>query len=344
MPHLWRISGRKRIRSVVRFLALALAAIALLLAATGAAYESLAEYYGRQTFPQQGRRVEVGTFSLNLDCSGDGSPTVILDGGVGEPAREWALVQPGIAAFTRVCSYDRAGYGWSDPGPRPRTSARIAGELHTLLGRAGIAPPYVLVGHSLGGLNVRFYASQYPDEVAGMVLVDASHPDQEARGLRPHVSPLAVLDPLLLRLGILRAFFLLDGRPRLPPRLHDELEYLMLQRKAIEANFDETRNFSQSADEVRGRGDLGSKPLVVVTAAYFSPRRPAIHDLWIRELQPDLLRLSRHSRQIMAASGHSIPLQQPDLVVQAVREVLASLAGGSPARSTGPLSGGRNGP
>jgi pimeloyl-ACP methyl ester carboxylesterase len=297
---------------------------ALVLAATGAAFEALAEYHDRQAFPQRGRLWNVGGYRLNLDCSSpaaQGGPTVILESGAGEPGREWALVQPQIAEFTQVCSYDRAGYGWSDPGPQPRTSGRMAQELHSLLAAAGVSPPYILVGHSLGGLNVRLYAARYPEETAAVVLVDASHPDQESRGFKPVISPLAWVEPILLRLGISRALFMLDGAAKLPGPLHDELKCLMLQDKAIVANLDEVRSFSESAAEVRAAGNLGNKPLVVLTAEYSALRRPELRRVWLNELQPDLVRLSSNARQELIPSGHYIPLQQPQAVVEAVRQL-----------------------
>src|SRR5947207_6821784 len=127
-------------------------------------------------FPAPGRLVDVGGWRLHLNCTGDArpaQPTVILETGVGDFSVEWSLVQPGVARFARVCSYDRAGDGWSDIGPHPRTFRQIVYELHTLLDKAGVKPPFVLVGHSYGGWLVRLYASTYPAEVAGMVLVEA---------------------------------------------------------------------------------------------------------------------------------------------------------------------------
>src|SRR3989442_1694958 len=123
-----------------------------------------------------GRLVDVGGWRLHLNCSGRANPsqpTVILEAGIGDFSAEWMLVQPGVAAFTRVCSYDRAGDGWSDVGPHPRTMRQIVFELQTLLERAGERPPYVLVGHSYGGWLVRLYQVTYPSQVAGIVLVEA---------------------------------------------------------------------------------------------------------------------------------------------------------------------------
>lgn len=126
-------------------------------AIVGATHELISERNDARRFSQEGRSVEVGGFRLNMHCTGAGTPAVILDSGLGIPAMGWDLVQPGVEKFTRVCSYDRAGYGWSEPGPAPRTSQQIAKELHLLLQNAGLQPPYILVGHSFGGFNVRLF-------------------------------------------------------------------------------------------------------------------------------------------------------------------------------------------
>jgi pimeloyl-ACP methyl ester carboxylesterase len=135
-------------------------------------------------YAQPGKLVSVNGFRLNLYCMGSGSPTVVFDSGWGDWAPAWSKVQPQIAKWTRACSYDRAGTGFSDPGPMPRTSVRIAKELHTALHRAGIAGPYILVGSAFGGDNVRTFADLYMDEVAGLVLVDADPDDLEPEAMR----------------------------------------------------------------------------------------------------------------------------------------------------------------
>src|ERR1043165_7358174 len=135
-------------------------------------------------YGQPGQLVDVGGFRLNLYCMGSGSPAVIFDSGWGDWAPAWSKVQPEIAKWTRACSYDRAGTGFSDPGPMPRTSVRIAKELRTALHRAGIAGPYILVGSAFGGDNVRTFADLYMDEVAGLVLDDADPVDLEPAAMR----------------------------------------------------------------------------------------------------------------------------------------------------------------
>jgi pimeloyl-ACP methyl ester carboxylesterase len=316
--------------------------IALLgvLALCGAFYQLAAEHRDRQLFPQSGRSVDVGGFSLNINCTGQGSPTFILDSGLGVPSIGWNLVQPDVAKFARICSYDRAGYGWSAPGPLPRTSVEIAKELHALLERSGVPPPYILVGHSFGGFNVRVFNGLYPGEVLGMVLVDSSHEDQEARMPASFRAAVAKSDrqiqrmrpvmPLLIHLGITRTALNADpSLQSLPPNFREEIVYLQLQQKLVDAMVSELTSFEESARETRDSGNLGDKPLVVLTAGRFEevPGVPpqdlaAFHETWIKELQPSLARLSTRGRQVMVPqSDHMIPFEQPQAVVSAIREV-----------------------
>src|SRR5688500_18438562 len=163
--------GRRVLRGFGRGITVILALI-VGLAAAGASYEAIAAGGDAKAYPPPGRLVDVGGYRLHIQCVGAGSPTVVLDAGLGGSSLDWNLVQPELGRSTRVCAYDRAGMGWSDPSPQPRTPRQIADELHTLLTNAGIAEPYVLVGHSLAGKNVRLFRIAHPDQVAGMVLVD----------------------------------------------------------------------------------------------------------------------------------------------------------------------------
>ena len=165
----------------IRYLLMGFLSLLIALAFAGALYEGIESHRDRRLYHPPGRLVDIGGYRLHLYCVGQGSPTVILEAGGGNPWLSWYKVQPKVAAFTRVCAYDRAGLGWSDPSPRPRTAKVIAEELHTLLQNGGVTGPFVLVGHSLGGMDARMFANQYPSEVVGMVLVDSSHPDQENR-------------------------------------------------------------------------------------------------------------------------------------------------------------------
>ena len=300
-----------------------------------------------RAFPMPGKLVPLGpefpTTSLHIDCSGSGSPTVIFESGLGVPAVGWYQVQPGVAAFTRVCSYDRAGYGWSTPGTMPRTTDQIVKELHALLAAAGEKPPYVLVAHSFGGFNVRVYTSRYPDEVAGLVLVDTSHEDQN-QNMPPSLK--AFMDqetsklktemrfaPLLIDSGLARLTTPLDGPPTLPVEIRKELRYLQLQPDFVAASASEMMNFNQSADEVRQAGNLGDRPLLVLTAGKMNlddlPKTISreeldkFHDTWIHDLQVRETHLSTNGTQIVVAdSDHMIPIETPQVVVQATKTVV----------------------
>ena len=184
-----RTRPRRRLRSWIRRGVLGLVIGLVVLAVIGAIYQAFGTEIYRRIYLPPGELVDVGGHSLHINCVGEGSPTVILESGSGATSVDWANIQPEVANTTRVCAYDRAGSGWSETGPEPGDPQQIAGELHTLLGNAGIDGPYVLVGHSFGGLYVRMYAELYPNEVEGMVLVDSSHPEQSARSAGAQTTP-----------------------------------------------------------------------------------------------------------------------------------------------------------
>ena len=299
----------------------------LLLAAAGLLYENISEARDRRFNPMPGKRFDVGSYKMQIACTGAGSPAVILDSGMGDSYVSWSKVQPEIAKFTRVCSYDRAGLGYSDSGPRPRTSRAIAEELHSLLAAAGIAPPYVLVGHSMGGYDVRLYTSLYRNEVAGMVLVDSSHPDQERR------FPAELRDMERSWLG--EAEFLTYAMPFGIPRLLGFCDEDPV-RRAADCNFHsayeglaELKAINQSAAEAATTGSLGDLPLAVLS---HDPDKPSAelpadlakptNDAW-EKMQDELAHLStRGTRTIAKNSGHYIQDDRPDLVVEAVHAVV----------------------
>jgi pimeloyl-ACP methyl ester carboxylesterase len=175
---------------------------------SGATYQWLATRKDRVATPPPGQLVDVGGHRLHLWCTGDGSPAVILDAGLGGTSAGWGFVQPDVARFTRVCSYDRAGMGYSDSGPSPRTARRIANELADLLTHSGIVGPVVLAGESIAGFNVRVFASDYPEHAAGLVLVDASHEDDAHE-----VPGMARFVPLLSTIGVFRLLGVSFGQP-----------------------------------------------------------------------------------------------------------------------------------
>ncbi|HWZ18995.1 MAG TPA: alpha/beta hydrolase, partial [Ktedonobacteraceae bacterium] len=267
--------------------------------ATGFAYQSIASAQDARNYPPPGKLIDVGGYRLHLYCTGavyPGSPTVILEAGLGGTSLEWSKVQPGVASFTHVCSYDRAGHGWSDMGPLPRTDKRIVTELHTLLARAGVPGPYVLVGHSSGGLIMRLYASTYLEQVAGLVLVDSAHEDQNRYPeLRPTDANLLSLCQVLAPFGIPRLLGSLDGNvAEEPPTVQPAAKALLYQTRYCQIASEEEAAWDESVEEVRAaRHSFGALPLVVLTRGVLdrsTPEKP-IPPSWLA-LQKDLVSLS----------------------------------------------------
>jgi pimeloyl-ACP methyl ester carboxylesterase len=313
-----------------RHIATGLAALILLLAAAGILYQSLASAFDRRTHPMPGQLVDVGGYKMHIECTGQGTPAVILESGLGDSFFSWQKVQPKIAQFTRVCSYDRAGLGYSDSSPRPRTSKIFAEELHTLLHNAGIPAPYVLVGHSMGGFNARLYASFYRSEVAGMVLVDSSHPEQQKR-LPPALND---MDATWLREQEFMEFTMPFGIPRLMGFCGPDGEV-----RAAECNFHnaregvaESKAISESAAQAAKAGTLGDLPLIVLSEDPNNSQpdlpddlvKPA-SDAW-QQMQDELTHLSTRGTHVIAKnSGHFIQFDRPDAVIEAVRKVVSQV-------------------
>ena len=214
----------RRLRLVIKRGLQGLTVLAVLALVVGITFQSLASRRYLQGNSPPGILTNVGEHKLHLFCVGDGRPTVVFDTGLGLSLQTWRRVQPQIGELTRACSYDRAGYGWSDAGPEPRTSARIVSELSMLLENADVSSPYILVGHSFGGLNVRLFASTFPECVAGLVLVDGSHEGQleVLPELPAAIRFLTRLAPVLTRIGVPRLMVLLQ-RNQIPsgPRQTD---------------------------------------------------------------------------------------------------------------------------
>lgn len=262
-----------------------------------------------------GRFATLDTHRLYYHCVGTGSPRVVIDAGIGGGALEWSAVQAGLAAHTRVCTYDRAGYGWSDPGPSPRTTAREVAELRELLYQAGEAPPYLLVGHSFGGFNMRYFAARHPDDVAGLVLVDSSHPAE---------LPRTTADGGRRMNGIAEASVRAHAASELP--YVQASAFLNSRRKAVFAQMDELQHFADSAAEVAATGTLGELPLVVIARDPSAAGAAARETHW-RALQTELAALSSHGRLRLATdSGHEVHLARPDVVIDTVRSMLRELA------------------
>jgi pimeloyl-ACP methyl ester carboxylesterase len=299
-------------------------------------------------YPPRGQLVDVGTHRLHIHCAGDGAPTVVFDAALGASSLSWSLVQPAIARVTRACTYDRAGFGWSDAGPLPRTAGRIADELYELLRRGAVPGPYVLVGHSFGGLVTRLFARRHPDDVAGLVLIEPAIPETWARPAEEQRTMIARgvrlcgygttaarfgfarVVSALVRIGALgpaRAAVKIISRGglsrqdegilapiwKLPPDARRILGQMWTQPKFFEALGSQIETICDSAQEVLSemRADYGDLRLVVISSATADQGR----------LQADaaLVRLSSRGRHVLAEhSGHWVPLDAPQVVIDAI--------------------------
>jgi pimeloyl-ACP methyl ester carboxylesterase len=300
-----------------------------------------------------GRLVDLGGHRLHVYCSGKGSPAAVVEAGLGDFSFDWVLVQARVSQFTRICTYDRAGYGFSDPGPKPRTLAQINLELHDALRSLGERGPFVLVGHSFGGPVVRNYDAAYPQEVAGMLLVDTVAEDQripmgdKARRVRDLATGKAIPLPHEAMLDSDRPH--LDGREtgegplkldppfdRLPPREQHWQSWASAQ-PALEDAENSEREWSPEymlmMYNTPQTGILGSLPLIVLTRAkggYGSNLDVPSGELEQERLetQARLAKLSNRGKQIIVPGGHNMEIEAPDLVTSAIRQIVAEVRNG----------------
>jgi pimeloyl-ACP methyl ester carboxylesterase len=302
-----------------------LSAIIPCLTGLGSLYHALASLRDRHEFPPPGRLVEVDGCRLHLQIVGCGLPSVVLESGLGGMSTAWGWIQPEAAKFSSVVSYDRAGLGWSGPDAAPKSAGLAARRLRTLLQNAGILPPYVLVGHSMGGLLVRVFAGLFPDEVAGVVLLDAVHPDQHLRSsaialhMRTGFAFLRVV-PWLARLGYVRLSGLFNSWGEgLPARQAAESAAFLASYRHLRTTLDESRAWDALCAEVRRAGGMGDTPLAVVTAGKdVLPGQP--------ELQGELAALSSDSFHLVVPGADHVTLvtrrEYALKAVQAIRRVV----------------------
>ncbi|PSN20625.1 alpha/beta hydrolase [filamentous cyanobacterium CCP5] len=317
-----------------------LTAATMALAAAGAAYQQVQTAQDRKQFPAPGELVSIGDHRLHIHAMGShhSGPTIVLESGLGLPSAAWAWVQPEVAEFARVVSYDRAGLGWSDNDHAPVDAPETAEQLYALLKAAEVPGPYILVGHSIGGLFVRQFADLYPDEVAGLVMVDVSHPDQMARLPKPAVDmqlnafKLYQASPWLARFGILRATNL-HGRllqsHLLPPTAQAAIEAFYSTVGHTQAMSQETQQWEVITGQVRGTGDLGRRPLVVLSG---DPAVEPDQAHWLAEwqaLHAELAELSTQGEhRLIEGADHNSLLLNSDhapAVVNAIRDVVAQV-------------------
>lgn len=309
----------------------------IVLIAAGIVFERFSEWRDRKELPEIGQAFDIGGRSMNIYCVGGGSPTVIFEGNAGVPGYRWLPLQRRIGVFTRACWYDHAGLGWSDSGPFPNHSDSIAHDLHDLLKAAEIQPPYIMVGHAMGGFHVRVFRSFYPDEVAGLVLVDPMNEDMTIQIhnhnelLRPTV--ITILR-LITALGLPR---LMQPKPGPPPQgwtAHEwtVLNGLMRERKARIAAAQELPVWV-NGELARAGNCLGDLPVTVLTAGIQDqeedPKLDHNHALKV-QLHDRLAHLSSRGIHTIVNSGHNIPDQLPEAIVQAVNSMILETRDSSP--------------
>jgi pimeloyl-ACP methyl ester carboxylesterase len=307
----------------------------------GVIYQFVATRLTYRNYPAPGEMVSVSGHEMHLYCTGKagGGPTVVMDSGLGGGVLDWQTVQPKVAKFARVCSYDRSGIGWSESGPSPRTSRRIVEELHALLSDAGEEGPYVLVGHSFGGANVQLYASEYPERVAGMVLVDSALDvrvlDEDLRDATANATPSPLTLKILAPLGI--TCLLNSQVDLLPKRLAQERLAIQNSTRHQFAVADETVTINESiATTTDAAPSLGDRPLIVLSAGArqypgFTKEQAKRADKQANELEASRQKLSENSLLVVAKdSGHYIHFERPELVVDSIRRVVEAAGDGGP--------------
>jgi pimeloyl-ACP methyl ester carboxylesterase len=332
-------------------IALGVLALVLVLITAGAIYQAIASARDQKTYKPVDQMVDVNGIQMRLDCRGRGSPTVILEAGGQSPSFVWVRIQDEVAKFTRVCSYDRAGYGWSDHVDEELSPQHVAEMLHALLEKGGEKPPYLMVGHSFGGVYIRTFTAEYPDEVVGMVLVDSSHENQNeltppelaqspeyAQVKREVVTSLRLIQ-IAEPIGLLRAIKFIDSgvdSMSLPEQEKGSVLAQMYRTGFMGAYARETIMMMNYSSQPRKLGDL---PLIVlsrkINAQDMVEQIPStlqsmelaqqLADI-ANDMQDELAALSTRGKRIVVEdSGHFIQLDKPQVVIDAIREVFGQV-------------------
>jgi pimeloyl-ACP methyl ester carboxylesterase len=328
------IQAHRHLRSRSRWLIIYPVIALMALASVGGGYETVREHLDASAYPMSGQMIDVGGHRLHLQCTGSGSPTVVLQPGGGDMSSAMGWIAPAVAAHTRVCVYDSAGRGWSEASDVTQDGAQMMTDLHTLLHSGGVPGPYVLAGHSFGGLYVRIFAAQYPDEVAGMVLIDSTGAHVPASNSAQSWGPddiLArgsVLASTSARLGVGRLFGL-AGYGSLPPQSADEVRAKIATSTSLRSTIDEFLQATASEHEAAALTDFGDKPLVVLTAG-------SGNDAAWMKAQDQTATLSTNSvhRVAQGATHPDLILKQQDaaLTAQAIIDVVSSVRSNQPLK------------
>ena len=259
------------------------------------------------------------TNKIHLHCVGEGSPIIVFDSGVGGSHMDWINVQSSAGELTQACSYDRSGYGWSEMGIKPRTSKRIVNELTQLLKKAKKEPPYILVGHSFGGLNMQLFARANPDNVIGLILIDSIHVEQYKR-----FEDAGIEIPT-----VNTTRFLLGSKDQVTRGMPDEYKdiayRLVRSDKALSSMFNELRNINISIEEIKSASKMPDIPVTVIThgkKVWDSAMFKNMEEIWL-ELQTKLSKSTSKGKLLVAEeSGHNIHLNQPKLILDEIKIIL----------------------
>jgi pimeloyl-ACP methyl ester carboxylesterase len=330
------------VRKWLRRTALALGALVLVAFVAGSSWEWLARRAARRDFPPPGRLVDVGARRIQIDCRGQGTPVVVLEAGLGDGTLAWSAVHDSLARSTRTCAYSRAGILWSDRAPGPNTPQRVAEDLRAALAGVGASPPFVLVGHSIGGPYVMTYAKYFGADVAGVVLVDASHPDQVQR--LAAIAPVFAAAPSRLERAVVAlawtgvARLLMGGGSPLPNQgaavARAVAAYAPL---SVAGGLKEIDALSATLAEAGTFRHLGDRPLFVLTAmkpftaeeltqiGVTAAQGAEVQRAW-KAMQDDEATWSiRSQHRLVDDASHYIQYWRPDVVIAAVRSVLDSV-------------------
>ncbi|MCX5924604.1 MAG: alpha/beta hydrolase [Candidatus Dependentiae bacterium] len=314
--------------TILKYIGLTILALIII----GLLYQYIATKLDEKAYPPIGKMIDIGGYKLHMIDSGTGGPTVVMDAGGGCTTLDWSLVQSKIAKFTRVVSYDRAGHAWSDASPLQRTSENIISELHTMLHNSGVPAPYILVGHSFGGFNMQLFAGKYPNEVAGVILVDSSSEETYQKVTKPSNFSIALLKTSFY-LGIPRLMQYVPSIKRTnneritkyPLNIQKQYFSQVFTTKYANACIQEGLFMEQNCNQLKlVKNLLKNKPLIVISAG-----KPMIFMDELKDWptwQSNLVNKSSRGKQIIAQhSGHMINYDQPEIIVDAVREMVDEL-------------------